>query len=59
MELEYEDRESPEPFACYEFNTTFLPMLDDRSCEHCRKWLTMECEHIDDFINDEEWEDEY
>ncbi len=39
---------------CYEFNDTLDPSLDDDDCTHCRKNLTVQCEHIDEFIDDDE-----
>ncbi len=28
-------------------------------CEHCRKYLTVECPHIDEFLKEEEFEEEF
>jgi hypothetical protein len=39
---------------CYEFNTTLAADQDDERCEHCAKFLTLNCKHIDEFINEEE-----
>jgi len=47
-----------EPLACYDFNVNLRPLMDDGTCEHCRKWLTVECEIIDDFIGEEEYDDD-
>ena len=55
-EIEGTDGES---YECYEFNPRLRPQFDDGTCEHCRKWLTVECENIDEFVHEEEWEDEY
>ncbi|MEW5760717.1 MAG: hypothetical protein AB1779_08120 [Candidatus Thermoplasmatota archaeon] len=35
---------------CYEFNPKFEPSQDDMECEHCRKYLTTECPHLEDFM---------
>jgi len=43
---------------CYEFNFGLVVRLDDGTCEHCRKWLTTECENINEFMNGEDWENE-
>jgi hypothetical protein len=47
---EYTDRK------CYEFNAYLEPALDDGRCVHCRKFFTLECEYIDEFIEEEEVE---
>jgi len=47
-----------EPLPCYEFNANLKPLVDDGVCEHCRKWLTVDCEIIDDFIGEEEYDDD-
>lgn len=46
-------------YPCYEFNVKLKEYLDDGSCEHCRMWLTVECENIDEFVVEEDWEDEF
>ena len=38
---------------CYEFNPELRPDRDDGRCESCRKFLTMECEYIDHFMEEE------
>ena len=55
-----EDAEGPGDgsYPCYEFNTRLKAYLDDGLCEHCRKWLTVECENIDEFVEEEELDDE-
>ncbi len=47
-----------ELLPCYEFNVRLSISMDDGTCGHCRKFLTMECDNIEDFIDEEEWEDE-
>jgi hypothetical protein len=39
---------------CYEFNKSLKPALDDTRCGHCRMYLTAQCPHIDDFMDDVE-----
>jgi hypothetical protein len=39
---------------CYEFNENLDPSKDDECCEHCRKYLTVQCKYIDEFLDDEE-----
>jgi hypothetical protein len=26
--------------------------FDDKCCEHCRKYLTLSCEHLEDFMDE-------
>lgn len=47
------------PLECYEFFTTLQKRFDDGLCEHCRKYLTVKCPHIDEFIEEEEFEEEF
>jgi hypothetical protein len=37
---------------CYVFNTNLVEELDDGLCEHCMKYLTTDCEHIDEFVEE-------
>lgn len=39
---------------CYEFNTTMGPELDDARCVHCLHFMTLDCPHIEEFIDEEE-----
>jgi len=41
-----------EVMECYEFNERLDPSLDDGECIHCRKYLTLSCPHIDEFLDD-------
>lgn len=43
---------------CYEFNEALGRSLDDSGCLHCRKFLTLECPHIAEFMDEDEEEDE-
>lgn len=53
-----EEDEAWDPYPCYEFNNSLNQAADDGKCEHCRKWLTWDCEHIDEFMIEEEIDDE-
>lgn len=39
---------------CYEFNDNLEPNKDDECCEHCRFYMTLQCKHIDEFIDEDE-----
>jgi hypothetical protein len=41
-------------YPCYEFNETLDRTQDDWRCVHCRKFLTLQCPHIDEFLEEEE-----
>ena len=41
---------------CYEFNPELPSAEDDRWCHHCRKYLTLECKYIDEFLAEDEHE---
>ncbi len=38
---------------CYVFNTNLTKKLNDTICTHCAKFMTLECEHIDEFVGDD------
>ena len=38
---------------CYVFNTELDGKLNDTVCIHCRKFMTLDCEHIDEFVDGE------
>ena len=44
---------------CYEFYKKLQSRFDDGLCEHCRKYLTVKCPHIDEFLKEEEFEEEF
>lgn len=44
--------EGHEPFNCYEFYKALKKDFDDGKCEHCKKYLTNACDHIDEFLDD-------
>jgi hypothetical protein len=35
---------------CYEFDERLKAQFDDSCCGHCRKYLTIQCEHLEDFM---------
>ena len=37
---------------CYEFNSKLKEQFDDDCCEHCRKYLTLQCAHLEDFMGE-------
>ena len=56
--MPYEGELPGESFPCYEFNPKLRVSFDDGMCEHCAKWLTVDCENIDQYIEEEEWDDD-
>ncbi len=51
-EEDEEDRFVNRP--CYEFNDDLTSAWNDRHCAHCRHYLTAQCPHIDEFLDDVE-----
>jgi ferredoxin-thioredoxin reductase catalytic subunit len=54
---ELETEEDEERFIgrpCYVFNPAMRPNLNDTRCAHCRFYLTAQCPHIDEFLDDVE-----
>jgi hypothetical protein len=52
---EWTDEEEEEDFCdreCYVFNEKLKEHFDDDCCEHCTKYLTLQCEHLGDFMNE-------
>ncbi|MCI4330958.1 MAG: hypothetical protein L3K19_03830 [Thermoplasmata archaeon] len=49
---EDEDRFIGRP--CYVFNPSLRMSLNDTRCAHCRFYLTAQCPHIDEFLDDVE-----
>ncbi len=41
---------------CYEFNPSLDGPADDGRCVHCRKYLTVECEYLEAFLDEGEEE---
>ncbi|UCG68877.1 MAG: hypothetical protein JSV09_13970 [Thermoplasmata archaeon] len=35
---------------CYEFNEKLKVQFDDKCCEHCKKYLTLQCSYLEDFM---------
>lgn len=55
-EEDWVDEEEDDDFRyreCYEFNKNLNDVLDDGRCIHCRKYLTVQCEYIDEFLDEE------
>lgn len=46
--------ESESPMECYIFNPRLKKEFDDGKCEHCKKYLTMLCPYISEFIDEVE-----
>ena len=38
---------------CYIFNSELNGKLNDTVCIHCRKFMTLDCEHIEEFVDGE------
>ena len=36
---------------CYVFNSELDDKLNDTICTHCRKFMTLDCEHIEEFVD--------
>ncbi|MCL4325993.1 MAG: hypothetical protein M1481_04125 [Candidatus Thermoplasmatota archaeon] len=39
---------------CYTFNKDLKSKFNDKRCEHCKFYLTMNCKYINDFIDEME-----
>jgi hypothetical protein len=39
---------------CYVFNINLGLSLDDARCSHCRKYLTLDCKYINEFVDGDE-----
>ena len=50
--------ELPRSLECYEFYKKLPSGFNDGLCEHCRKYLTVECPNIDKFLEEEGIEEE-
>lgn len=52
--FEWEDEEEEEEEfcnrECYVFNEKLKTQFDDNCCEHCLKYLTLQCEYLEDFM---------
>jgi hypothetical protein len=54
---EEEEEEEGDEFCnreCYEFNSKMGADLDDKCCRHCKKYLTLHCPHIKEFMDEVE-----
>ena len=47
-----DEEEEQQKHECYVFNSKLFKKFDSGSCEHCTKFLTTECDKIDEFIED-------
>ena len=53
--VKWDDKKKKNDFCdreCYEFNKKFSEDLDDRCCDHCLHYLTLQCPHIKEFMDD-------
>lgn len=51
-----EQQDGGEPYVgreCYVFNERLAPADDDTACIHCAKFMTLRCEYINEFINED------
>jgi hypothetical protein len=51
-----EEEEEDDKFVnreCYVFNKNMERMLDDARCIHCRHYLTLQCKHVDEFVDED------
>ena len=49
------DEDVQEPFVgrvCYVFNRDLSRELNDTRCIHCANFMTLQCEHIEEFIKE-------
>ena len=44
---------------CYEFNEKLKSQFDDRCCQHCKKYLTLQCQYLDEFMEEIDELDDY
>ena len=51
-EEQHEEGEELRNFPCYEFNQDLRKDMDDRYCIHCKKYLTLQCENLEMFLDD-------
>lgn len=52
-----EGEEEPDKFCnreCYVFNVKIEGALDDKCCKHCKLYLTLQCPHINEFMDEVE-----
>ncbi len=38
---------------CYIFNPELDGKMNDTICTHCRKFMTLDCDHIEEFVDGE------
>jgi hypothetical protein len=52
-----EEEEDPDKYCnreCYVFNAKLEAPLDDKCCKHCKLYLTLQCPHINEFMDEVE-----
>jgi hypothetical protein len=52
-----EEEEDPDKYCnreCYVFNAKLEGTLDDKCCKHCKLYLTLQCPHINEFMDEVE-----
>ena len=54
FEVPFGENDQHSDRKCYGFNELLDPSLDDDDCTHCHKYLTVQCDNIDEFINNDE-----
>lgn len=56
VQEEEEEEDWPVPFSdrikCFDFNKVLDSILEDYGCDHCTKYLTLQCPHISKFLED-------
>jgi|GEM_PF-1508394 len=51
------EEDEPDKFCnreCYVFNVKLEGTLDDKCCKHCKLYLTLQCPHISEFMDEVE-----
>ena len=44
--------EFSERIKCFDFNRNLDQMMEDYSCDHCNRYLTLQCPHISAFLEE-------
>jgi len=47
-----EEDDEPHDMPCYDFNNALPEHMDDVFCIHCRKYLTLQCSHLELFMDE-------
>jgi hypothetical protein len=48
-----EDDHEPRDQECYKFNDRLPASSNNKKCRHCKKYLTTNCDRINDFIDED------